>query len=154
MSRVTLEQQVAEDLKEAMKSKDEAKMRTLRAIKSAIIVEKTSENGGELEEEDDIKLLNKLAKQRRDSIEIYVKEGRDDLAQKEQEELDIIMTYLPEPLSTEEIENHIQEIISRTGASGMQDMGKVMGIANKELLGKADGKTIADIVKAQLSSQN
>ncbi len=148
----TLEEQVNQDLKEAMKAKDDAKMRSIRAIKTAIIVEKTSEKGGELTPEAELKMLNKLVKQRQDALDIYNKEGRDDLAQKEQEELIIIQTYMPEQMSEEEIETKVDEIINQTGAEGMQDMGKVMGIASKELLGKADGKTISTIVKKKLSS--
>ncbi len=149
----TLEEQINQDLKEAMKAKDDAKMRSIRAIKTAIIVEKTSEKGGELTPETELKMLNKLAKQRQDALDIYNKEGRDDLAQKEQEELIIIQTYMPEQMSEEEIEAEVDQIIRDTGAQGMQDMGKVMGIASKQLLGKADGKTISTVVKKKLSSQ-
>ncbi len=148
----TLEQKIIDDLKAAMKAKDEAKMRTIRSIKSAILIEKTSGKGAELTPEAELKMLNKLAKQRQDALDIYTKEGREDLAQKEQEELDIIKTYMPEQLSEEEVKNKVQEIIQNTGAEGMKDMGKVMGIASKELLGKADGKMISDIVKKELSN--
>ncbi len=148
----TLEDKVMQDLKEAMKSNDEVKMRTIRAIKSAILLEKTSEKGGELTPETELKMLNKLAKQRQDALDIYRKEGREDLAEKEEQELIIIKTYLPEQLSEEEITSKINEIIEQTGAQGVKDMGKVMGIASKELIGKADGKTISTIVKKQLNT--
>ncbi len=146
-----LEEQIMQDLKEAMKAKDEAKLRTLRAIKSAILLEKTSGKSDEMSEEDELKMLNKLAKQRQDALAIYEKENRPELADKEREELVIIQSYMPEQLSDEELEKEVQSIIDEVGASSMADMGKVMGIASKKLLGKADGKSISDKVKTLLS---
>ncbi len=147
----TLEHQVMADLKEAMRSKDQAQLRTLRAIKSAILLEKTSGKGGELSPEDELKMLNKLAKQRQDALLIYEKEGRDELANNEREELIIIQSYMPEQLSPEALQSKIQKIIADAGASNMADMGRVMGIASQELLGQADGKAISEEVRKQLS---
>ena len=140
------------ELKAAMLAKDEAALRSLRAIKAAILLAKTSEGAsGELKEEDETKLLQKLVKQRKDSLEIFQQQQRTDLAQKEQEEIAIIEKFLPAQLSPEEIRGEVQKIISATGASSPADMGKVMGSATKQLAGKADGKTISTIVKELLS---
>ncbi len=147
-----LEDQVMRDLKEAMKAKDEAKLRTVRAIKSAILLEKTSGKNNEISEEDELKLLNKLAKQRQDAIAIYEKENRPELAEKEKAELLIIQSYMPAQLSDEELEAQVKSFIDEVGASSMADMGKVMGVASKKLLGKADGKSISEKVKKLLSS--
>lgn len=150
---MSLEQKVMADLKTAMLAKDEKSLRSLRAIKSAIILAKTAEGfSGELKEEDEIKLLQKLVKQRKDSLDIYEKQNRDDLAQKEKEEISVIEKFLPEQLSEEKLKEIISNIIAETGASSPADMGKVMGAANKQLAGKADGKTIATIVKQLLNS--
>src|SRR5215211_41186 len=131
------------DLKTAMLAKDEKGLRSLRAIKAAILLAKTAEGGsGELKEEDEIKLLQKLVKQRKDSLEIYQQQNRSDLAQKEQEEIEVIEKFLPKQLSSEELKTEIQSIINETGASSPADMGKVMGAATKKLSGRADGKTI------------
>ncbi|MEQ8572680.1 MAG: GatB/YqeY domain-containing protein, partial [Fulvivirga sp.] len=125
----------------------------LRAIKSAILLAETEKGAGEgLESEAEMKLLAKQAKQRKDSADIYAKEGRDDLASKELFELEIINRYLPKQLSETEIEEIVKGIISKVGASGRQDMGKVMGSASKEMSGKADGKKISEIVKKLLSN--
>ncbi len=147
-----LEQKIMNELKAAMLAKDEAALRSLRAIKAAILLAKTSEGAsGELKEEDETKLLQKLVKQRKDSLEIFQQQQRTDLAQKEQEEIAIIEKFLPAQLSPEEIRGEVQKIISETGASSPADMGKVMGAATKQLAGKADGKTISTIVKELLS---
>ena len=140
------------DLKTAMLAKDEKALRSLRAIKAAILLAKTSEGaGGELKEDDEIKLLQKLVKQRKDSLEIYQQQNRIDLAQKEQEEIEIIEKFLPKQLSADELRSEVAAIISEVGASSPADMGKVMGAATKKLAGKADGKTISALVKELLS---
>jgi uncharacterized protein YqeY len=149
---MSLEQNVMAELKTAMLAKDEKSLRSLRAIKAAIINLKTSEGfSGEIKEEDEIKLLQKLVKQRKESLEIYEKQQRADLAEKEKEEIGVIEKFLPKQLSKEELKNIIEGIIKQTGAKSQADMGKVMGMANKQLAGKADGKTIASIVKEILS---
>jgi uncharacterized protein YqeY len=141
------------DLKPAMLAKDEKSLRSLRAIKAAIINLKTSEGfGGTIKEDDEIKLLQKLVKQRKESLEIYEKQNRNDLAEKEKEEITIIEKFLPKQMSEEELKEVISKIITEIGASSQADMGKVMGMANKQLGGKADGKTIAAIVKEILAS--
>jgi len=148
---MSLEQKIMGELKTAMLAKDEKALRSLRAIKAAILLAKTSEGAsGELKEEDEIKILQKLVKQRKDSLEIYQQQNRPDLAQKEQEELDVIEKFLPKQLSGEELKTIIQSIITETGASTPADMGKVMGAASKKLAGQADGKTISAIVKELL----
>jgi uncharacterized protein YqeY len=140
-----------EQMKTAMRAKDEAALRTLRAIKAAILLEKTAEGGGgELSEADELKLLQKMAKQRRDSIEIFAGQNREDLAQKEREELQILEQFLPQQLSPEALETALKEIIAQVGATSPADMGKVMGAATKQLAGKADGKAISEAVKALL----
>src|SRR6185437_6623262 len=149
---MSLEQKVMADLKNAMLAKDEKSLRSLRAIKAAIIIAKTAEgSGGEIKENEEIKLLQKLVKQRKDSLEIYEKQGREDLASKEREEIEVIEKFLPKQLSESELRDIISGIIRETGASSPADMGKVMGAANKQLAGKADGKMIAGIVKELLA---
>ena len=139
------------DLKTAMLAKDEKSLRGLRAIKAAILLAKTSEGaGGELKEDDETKLLQKLVKQRKDSLEIYQQQKRSDLAQKEQEEIEVIEKFLPKQLSAEELQAEIKNIIAETGATSSADMGKVMGAATKKLSGKADGKTISATVRELL----
>jgi len=139
------------DLKTAMLAKDEKSLRGLRAIKAAILLAKTSEGaGGELKEDDETKLLQKLVKQRKDSLEIYQQQKRTDLAQKEQEEIEVIEKFLPKQLSAEELQAEIKNIIAETGATSSADMGKVMGAATKKLSGKADGKTISATVRELL----
>ncbi|MDQ6902353.1 MAG: GatB/YqeY domain-containing protein [Bacteroidota bacterium] len=151
---MSLEEKVMADLKPAMLAKDEKALRSLRAIKAAIINLKTSEGfGGTIKEDDEIKLLQKLVKQRKESLEIYEKQSRNDLAEKEKEEITIIEKFLPKQMSEEELKNVISKIVTETGASSQADMGKVMGMANKQLGGKADGKTIAAIVKEILASK-
>ena len=147
-----LESRITGDLKEAMKAKDQAALRTIRAIKAAILLQKTDGSGQELTEEMEIKMIQKLAKQRQDSLDIYIKQNREDLASIEREELEVLKRYLPEQLSEDKIKEVVMGIISATGAEGMKDMGKVMGMASKELAGKADGKTISGIVRSALTS--
>lgn len=148
---MALEQKIMAELKAAMLAKNEAALRSLRAIKAAILLAKTSEGaGGELKEEDEIKLLQKLVKQRKDSLEIFEKQNRPELAQKEKEEIEIIEKFLPKQLSAEELKEALSKIIAETGASSPADLGKVMGIASKQFAGKADGKTISALVKELL----
>ena len=148
---MNLETKINNDLKEAMKNKDQVALRGIRAIKAAILLFKTDGSGLELNEEKEIKLLQKLLKQRQDSLDIYTKQNRDDLALVEREEMEIIQRYLPEQMSEEELKKMIKNIIIETGASGIKDMGKVMGLASQNLAGKADGKTIASLVKELLT---
>ena len=149
---MSLEQKIMADLKTAMLARDEKSLRGLRAIKAAILLAKTSEGaGGELKEDDETKLLQKLVKQRKDSLEIYQQQKRTDLAQKEQEEIEIIEKFLPKQLSLEELQLEIKKIIAETGATSPADIGKVMGAAIKKFSGKADGKTISTTVKELLS---
>jgi len=151
---MTLEQKIMGDLKTAMLAKDEKALRSLRAIKAAILLAKTSEGaGGELKEDDEIKLLQKLVKQRKDSLDIYQQQNRTDLAQKEQEEIEIIEKFLPTQLSADDLRSEVASIISEVGASSPADMGKVMGAATKKLAGRADGKTISALVKELLSAK-
>ena len=151
---MSLEQKIMGDLKTAMLAKDEKALRSLRAIKAAILLAKTSEGaGGELKEDDEIKLLQKLVKQRKDSLDIYQQQNRTDLAQKEKEEIEIIEKFLPKQLSADELKSEVAAIISEVGASSPADMGKVMGAATKKLAGKADGKTISALVKELLSGK-
>lgn len=148
---MNLEAAVMEQLKAAMKAKNDAALRTLRGIKAAILVEKTSEGGAkELNANDEMRIIQKMVKQRNDSLDIYSKQGRADLAQKEQEELDVLQQFLPAQLSATALQEAIARIISETGARGMQDMGRTIGIANKQLAGQAEGKAIAAAVKSQL----
>lgn len=149
---MSLESKVMDEMKVAMKAKDEAGLRTLRAIKAEILKEKTAANAKDnISEADELKMLQRMAKQRRDSLDIYRKQQREDLATKEEEELSIISHFLPQPLSEAELRNAIESIIKETGAAGPTDMGKVMGAANKQLAGKAEGKAISEIVKQLLS---
>jgi len=139
-------------MKEAMKAKDQNALTSLRAVKSAILLAQT-ESGAktELTEDQELKLLQKLVKQRKDSAAIFAEQGRDDLAQPELDQAEVIETFLPEQLGEAEIEAIVTDIIAKTGAMGMKDMGKVMGMASAVLTGKADGKTISTIVKSKLS---
>jgi hypothetical protein len=136
-----------EDLKMAMKAKDQAALRGIRAVKSAILLFKTDGSGNVLDEANEVKLVQKLVKQRQDSLAIYQTQNRPDLAQVEEEEINILMRYLPDQMSDEAIKVAIASIIAETGASSMKDMGKLMGLANQRLAGKADGKTISAVVK-------
>lgn len=146
-----LEELINEDLKTAMKTKDQAGLRGIRAIKAAILLAKTDGSGEEISPEREIQILQKLIKQRTDSLEIYEKQGREDLAVVEREEIAVIKKYLPEQLEGEALENALKEIIAEVGATSPKDMGKVMGTANKKLAGKADGRSISEIVKKLLS---
>ena len=149
---MNLEQKIMTDLKTAILAKDEKALRSLRAIKAAILLAKTSEGaGGEMTAEAEIKLLQKLVKQRKDSLEIFTQQNRNDLAQKEQEEIDVIEKFLPQQLSADELRTDLIQIIADTGATGPADMGKVMGAATKKFAGKADGKTISMLVKELLA---
>jgi uncharacterized protein len=149
---MALEQQIMAEMKEAMKAKNEAALRGLRAIKAEIIKAKTEPGaGGEIDEATEQKFLQKMMKQRKDSLEIFEKQGRQDLAIKEKEEMAIIERFLPKQLSEAEIKNAVAKIIAETGATSVADMGKVMGIASKQLAGIADGKTISNIVKQLLN---
>ena len=151
---MNLEQKIMGELKTAMLAKDEKTVRSLRAIKAAIILAKTSEGaGGEIKEEEEIKLLQKLVKQRKDSLEIFQQQNRADLAQKESEEIEVIEKFLPKQLSATELKVIIENVIKESGASSPADMGKVMGIATKQLAGKADGKTISALVKELLGKE-
>src|SRR3982750_3522934 len=146
-----LEQQIMAEMKDAMKSNNEGVLRSLRAIKAEIIKAKTEPGaGGEIDEATEQKFLQKMMKQRKDSLEIFEKQGRADLAIKEKEEMEVIERFLPKQLSEAGIKEVVSKIIAETGASSVADMGKVMGAASKQLAGKADGKTISVIVKQML----
>lgn len=148
-----LQQRVMEEMKAAMRAKDSVALESLRAIKSALLLAQTETGTGiELSEEDEVKLVQKLVKQRKDSAAIYQEQGRDDLAQPELAQVAVIEKFLPEQLTEEEIEKVVVQTIDAVGASGMKDMGKVMGMVSKELAGQADGKTISNIVKAKLAN--
>jgi len=147
-----LEQKIMAELKTAMLAKDEKTVRSLRAIKAAIILAKTAGGaGGELKEDDENKLLQKLVKQRKDSLEIFEQQNRADLAQKEKEEIEVIERFLPKQLSVDDLKRELAVIIAETGASSPADMGKVMGVATKKLAGKTDGKAISAAVKELLA---
>jgi uncharacterized protein len=145
---MNLETKIMADMKEAMKAKDEGTLRGLRAIKAAILLLKTS--GSEVTEDAELKMLQKMVKQRKDSLEIYQQQNRTDLAQKEEEEIKLIEKFLPQQMNEEELKLAIQKVIIDSGASSAADMGKVMGIATKQLAGKADGKAISALVKELL----
>ena len=149
---MSLQEQVMASLKGAMKAKDQTALTAFRAVKSAILLAQTA-NGAkeELTEEQELKILQKLVKQRKDSAAIYLEQDRKDLALPEIDEAEVISQFLPEALSDEEIEGVVVATIDSIGAQGMKDMGKVMGIVSKELAGQADGKTISNIVKQKLS---
>ncbi|MAV78884.1 MAG: glutamyl-tRNA amidotransferase [Flavobacteriaceae bacterium TMED171] len=149
---MTLLYNLNDELKSAMRAKDSIKLEALRAIKSAVLLAKTAGAGHtDLSENDEIKILQKLVKQRKDSATIYREQNRGDLAATEEAQADVIAEFLPEQLSAAAIERIVDEIIGKTGAEGMKDMGKVMGMASKEMAGKADGKTISIIVKHRLN---
>ena len=149
---MTLEERITQDLKEAMKTKDQAALRGIRAIKAARLLEKTSGTKHEVTQEMEMKILQKLVKQRRDSLDIYEKQGREDLALTEREEIGIIERYLPKQMSRQELRGEIKKIIDEIGASSMNDMGKVMGTASKKLAGRVDGKTMSGIVRELLNA--
>lgn len=149
---MSLQEGIMSALKEAMKAKDTTALTALRAVKSAILLAQTEEGAqAELTEEQELKILQKQVKQRKDSAAIYIAQGREDLAAPELAESEIISQFLPKALSDEEVEKVVLNIISQVGAQGMKDMGKVMGLVSAELAGRADGKTISNIVKAKLS---
>jgi len=149
---MSLQQKVMTAMKAAMKSKDQTALAALRAVKSEILLAQTeSAEKGELTEDQEIKILSKLVKQRKDSAAIYQEQGREDLAQPELAQAEVISQFLPEQLSEDEIKAVVVETIAKLGAEGMKDMGKVMGVVSKQLAGQADGKTISSIVKQQLS---
>jgi uncharacterized protein len=149
---MSLKSQIEADIKSAMLAKDKESLRALRAIKSMILLEETKEGSqGDLSSDDELKLLTKAAKQRRDSADIYTTQNRPELAEQELSELAVIERYLPKQLSEDELRVKLEDIIVRTGAAGPGDMGKVMGAASKELAGLADGKAISTMVKALLS---
>lgn len=149
---MSLEQKIMTELKAAMLAKNEAKLRGLRAIKAAIILAKTAEAGKELNEEEEMKILQKLVKQRKESIEIYTKQNREDLAATEREEVEVIELFLPKMMSEEEIRIDIIKLIESVGAKSPADMGKVMGAATKHFAGKADNKIVSAMVKELLGS--
>jgi uncharacterized protein YqeY len=150
---MNLKQQIEGDIKKAMLAKDKDTLRALRGIKSMILLAETEKgSGGELTEDAEIKLLTKAAKQRKESLEVYEQQGRDHLAATEASELEVINRYLPQQLSQADLESKLKTIIAGVGATGPQDMGKVMGKASQEIAGKADGKTIAETVKKLLSN--
>ncbi|AIY13231.1 MULTISPECIES: GatB/YqeY domain-containing protein [Cellulophaga] len=149
---MSLQDQVMTEMKTAMKAKDKVALESLRAIKSALLLMQTENGSGEAISEDaEIQLVQKLVKQRKDSAAIFIEQGREDLAAPELEQVAIIEKFLPEQLSEEEIEKVVVQTIEATGAAGMKDMGKVMGMVSKELAGQADGKTISMIVKKKLA---
>ena len=149
---MSLEQDIMSAMKDAMRSKDQVGLRALRAVKSALIIQKTEIGGSsDMTKEDEMKLLQKLVKQRRDSADIFTKQNRNDLADPELEEVEVLSKFLPEAMSEKEVEITIKKVITQLGASGMKDMGKVMGVVSKELAGKADGKTISVLVRSNLS---
>lgn len=149
---MSLEIQVMAEMKDAMKAKDEAALRSLRAIKAEIIKAKTEPGaGGEISGETELKMLQKMVKQRKDALEIYTQQNRADLAVKETEEIAVIEKFLPKQLGTEELKTIIESIIASTGASSVADLGKVMGVASKQLAGQAEGKAISAMVKELLT---
>lgn len=149
---MTLEERINQDLKTAIKAKDQAALRGLRAIKAAIQTFNTSGSGQILDQGREWQLLQKLVKQRRESLDIYERENREDLAAKEREEIDIIESYLPQQMSEADIEAELRRIIEETGAESMKDMGKVMSSATREMAGRADGKTISALARKLLTA--
>lgn len=149
---MSLEQTITTALKEAMKAKDQVALRGIRAIKAAILLAKTDGSGKDLDAQGEIKILQKLVKQRQESLDIYTKQGREDLAVIEKEEIEIIQHFLPEQMSEADLKQLIQGVITETGASSMKDMGKVMGLVSQKVAGQADGKAVASIVKQLLNS--
>lgn len=151
MTIMSLSTQIAEEMKVAMRAKDKPRLETLRAIKSAILLANTEAGAKELTADDEMKILIKLAKQRKDSLEIYEQQGREDLAADERAQLAVIEDFLPKQMTEEELEAYLKDLFTKLGVQGPQDMGKVMGTASKELAGKADGKAISAKVKQLLS---
>lgn len=150
---MSLRQQIDNDIKTAMLAKNKEELTALRSVKSLILLAETEKgSSGEISQDVENKLLMKAAKQRKESAEIFQKEGREDLAKKELFELEVISRYLPKQLSEDEVAAELKKIVEQVGAKGPQDMGKVMGVATKRLAGKADGKLISEIVKKLLAS--
>ena len=148
---MTLEEKINRDLVSAMKAKDEATLRAIRAVKTAIQLVKTDGSGQAIDEARELQILQKLVKTRQESMDIFEKNGRAELAQKEREEIEVIRKYLPAMLEGAELEEVIKRIVAETGATSARDMGKVMGVASKELAGKAEGRAISEIVKKLLN---
>ncbi|HKK67272.1 MAG TPA: GatB/YqeY domain-containing protein [Bacteroidales bacterium] len=148
---MALKDKIMQDMKQAMRDKNKIALSALRAVKSAILLYETDGENKELDQAAEMKLLQKQVKQRKDSAQVYKEQNRPDLAENELAEAEVIEKYLPKALTEEEVEAEVRKVIEETGASGMKDMGKVMGLANKKLAGKADGKMIADKAKALLS---
>lgn len=149
---MSLSTQIDQDIKQAMLAKDADKLRGLRAIKSALLIAKTEKGAAEeVSEEAEIKVLQKLIKQRKESADIYKAQNREDLYQIEAAEMQVIEAYLPKQMDRAALEAYLKELVGRVGATSIKDMGKVMGTANKELAGKADGKTISEVIKQILA---
>ena len=149
---MSIQEKVMEEMKAAMKAKDKVKLEALRAAKSAFLLAKTEKGGSdEISEEQELKIIQKLVKQRKDSAQIYKEQGREDLLEKEVAEMEVLEQFLPAKLTPEELETVLKDIITKVGASSPADMGKVMGVATKELAGKADGKEISTIVRKILA---
>ena len=149
---MTLEERISKDIVTFMKAKDDVALRGVRAIKSAILLAKTDGTGQVIDETREVQMLQKLVKTRQESYDIYMKNGREELAVKEKEEIDVIRKYLPEMMEGEALENVVQQIIAASGATSAKDMGKVMGAANKQLAGKAEGRAISEMVKRLLGA--
>jgi|TARA_B110000285_G_scaffold176204_1_gene197788 uncharacterized protein YqeY len=147
-----LQSKIMTDLKSAMKAKDKVSLRSLRAVKAALLLAKTDGTGVEIDEAKEVQILQKLIKQRQDSLKIYQDQNRADLAQVEADEIDVIQKYLPEQLGEDELKAAIQAIMEKTGANSMKDMGKVMGMASAQFQGKADNRMVASLVKQLLSA--
>lgn len=149
---MSLSTKIADEMKQAMKAKDKARLEALRSIKSAVMLAQTEKpKGSELSEDEELKILQRLQKQRKDSLEIYEQQNRADLAEEERSQLQVIEDFLPQQVSPEALRSYLSELIVRVGASSPKDMGKVMVVASKELAGKADGKTISGVVKELLA---
>ena len=148
---MSLEEKINADIKAAMLEKDREALESLRAIKSAILLEKTSKTGAELNEATETSLLQRLIKQRREAADIYKQQNRDDLYDAEMKQVSVIERYMPEQMSAEDVEKALKQIIAQTGATSMKDMGRVMGMATKQFAGKADNKTVSEMVKKMLS---
>ena len=151
---MSLETTVMEKMKDAMRAKDDVALRSLRAIKAAILNAKTAEGAtGEIKPEEELKMVQKLVKQRKDSLDIYKQQNRPDLAEKEEEEIAVLEQFLPKQMTEAELKEEVKSIITSVGATSPADMGKVMGAATKQLAGKADGKAISAAVKELLSGK-
>jgi uncharacterized protein YqeY len=149
---MTLEERINKDIVTYMKAKDDVSLRGVRAIKSTILLAKTDGSGQVIDETREVQMLQKLVKTRQESYDIYMKNGREELAVKEKEEIDVIRKYLPEMMEGEALENVVRQIIAASGATSAKDMGKVMGAANKQLAGKAEGRAISEMVKRLLGA--